>query len=110
MTGLAGDAGCIGAGGVPAGSGVGIDDKVCVAQPAIHRASAHAARAGSRVWIFATRSLIMGARTSYSMETLLWLLLEAGVALLLLVLIVWWTWPRDRTGNAARGDGTDREG
>jgi hypothetical protein len=28
------------------------------------------------------------------MESLLWLLLEAGVALALLVLIVWWTWPR----------------
>ena len=23
-----------------------------------------------------------------------WLLLEAGVALAILVLIVWWTWPR----------------
>ena len=23
-----------------------------------------------------------------------WLLLEAGVALVLLLLIVWWTWPR----------------
>lgn len=28
------------------------------------------------------------------MESLLWLLLEAGVALALLLLIVWWTWPR----------------
>lgn len=28
------------------------------------------------------------------MEPLLWLLLEAGTALALLVLIVWWTWPR----------------
>ncbi|MDH5536320.1 MAG: hypothetical protein OEZ08_12235 [Betaproteobacteria bacterium] len=28
------------------------------------------------------------------MEPLLWLVLEAGVALGLLVLIVWWTWPR----------------
>jgi hypothetical protein len=25
---------------------------------------------------------------------LLWLLLEAAVALLLLIAIVWWTWPR----------------
>jgi hypothetical protein len=25
-----------------------------------------------------------------------WLLLEAGVALLVLILIVWWTWPRGR--------------
>jgi hypothetical protein len=30
------------------------------------------------------------------MESLLWLLLEAGVALALLLLIVWWTWPRKR--------------
>jgi hypothetical protein len=28
------------------------------------------------------------------METLWWLLLEAGVALGLLIFIVWWTWPR----------------
>ncbi len=28
------------------------------------------------------------------MEPLLWLVLEAAVALGLLVLIVWWTWPR----------------
>jgi hypothetical protein len=27
---------------------------------------------------------------------LLWLLLEAAVALLLLIAIVWWTWPRQR--------------
>jgi hypothetical protein len=30
------------------------------------------------------------------MDTLLWLLLEAGVALALLVFIVWWTWPRQK--------------
>jgi len=28
------------------------------------------------------------------MDALLWLMLEAGVALALLVFIVWWTWPR----------------
>lgn len=28
------------------------------------------------------------------MDGLLWLLLEAGVALALLIFIVWWTWPR----------------
>jgi hypothetical protein len=38
------------------------------------------------------------------MEGLLLLLLEAGVALALLVFIVWWTWPR-RTLR----DGRDRE-
>lgn len=31
----------------------------------------------------------------FSMD-LLWLLLEAGVALMLLLGIVWWTWPRAR--------------
>jgi hypothetical protein len=25
---------------------------------------------------------------------MLWLVLEAGVALAILILIVWWTWPR----------------
>jgi hypothetical protein len=29
---------------------------------------------------------------------LFWLLLEAGVALALLLGIVWWTWPRKRRG------------
>lgn len=31
------------------------------------------------------------------MESLLWLVLEAGIALLLLVFIVWWTWPRKKS-------------
>lgn len=30
------------------------------------------------------------------MESLIWLLLEAGIALMLLVFIVWWTWPRKK--------------
>ena len=34
------------------------------------------------------------------------LLLEAGVALALLVFIVWWTWPRrPRDGNSKEGPG-----
>lgn len=41
--------------------------------------------------------------SSAAMEGLMWLLIEAGVALLLLVLIVWWTWPRARRGK----DGDD---
>ncbi|MGZ8228987.1 MAG: hypothetical protein ACXW2A_04520 [Burkholderiales bacterium] len=39
---------------------------------------------------------------------LLWLLLEAGVALALLLLIVWWTWPRppcDAMRDEKRSDG-----
>ncbi|HET9663103.1 MAG TPA: hypothetical protein VFP00_02660 [Burkholderiales bacterium] len=31
------------------------------------------------------------------MDALLWLLVEAGVALALLLLIVWWTWPRKKS-------------
>jgi len=36
------------------------------------------------------------------MESLFWLLLEAGVALLILILIVWWTWPKKRRQDSAR--------
>lgn len=40
------------------------------------------------------------------MEALLWLLLEAGVALALLLLIVWWTWPRRKPdGERPSGSG-----
>jgi hypothetical protein len=37
------------------------------------------------------------------------LLLEAGVALALLVFIVWWTWPRrnPRDASAGKKDGAD---
>jgi hypothetical protein len=38
------------------------------------------------------------------MEALFWLILEAAVALALLLGIVWWTWPRKR-----RADGDERE-
>ncbi len=36
---------------------------------------------------------------------MLWLLLEAGVALAILLFIVWWTWPRkpDRPDDSGRG-------
>jgi hypothetical protein len=30
------------------------------------------------------------------MEALFWLLFEAGLALFLLLFIVWWTWPRGK--------------
>jgi len=45
---------------------------------------------------------------SVVMESLLWLLLEAGVALALLLLIVWWTWPRKNPRNTRETDNTDR--
>jgi hypothetical protein len=35
---------------------------------------------------------------------LLLLLLEAGVALMLLLGIVWWTWPRSRPADEKRDD------
>jgi len=35
---------------------------------------------------------------------MLWLLLEAGVALAILVFIVWWTWPRARGKDDAPRD------
>ena len=34
---------------------------------------------------------------------LLWLLLEAAVALMLLLGIVWWTWPRGRRDHTSTG-------
>jgi len=43
---------------------------------------------------------------------LFWFLLEAGVALALLLGIVWWTWPRKRQEDATRKreeDATRRE-
>ena len=40
------------------------------------------------------------------MEGFLLLLLEAGVALAILLFIVWWTWPRRGPGG---GDSTDRQ-
>ena len=40
------------------------------------------------------------------MDGLLLLLLEAGVALALLLFIVWWTWPRRKPPDAP-GEGND---
>ncbi|HWI14410.1 MAG TPA: hypothetical protein VNT02_09155 [Burkholderiales bacterium] len=42
------------------------------------------------------------------MESLLWLLLEAGVALALLLLIVWWTWPRRKRDDGPVADDEKR--
>jgi len=38
------------------------------------------------------------------MDGLAWLLLEAGVALALLLFIVWWTWPRRKPPEGGEGD------
>jgi hypothetical protein len=40
---------------------------------------------------------------------LLWLLMEAGVALLLLLGIVWWTWPRAREDEAQAPDSKSKK-
>ena len=45
-------------------------------------------------------------RRNSEMDALLWLLLEAGVALALLLFIVWWTWPRSKSDD--RGEGGKR--
>ncbi len=37
------------------------------------------------------------------MESLLWLLIEAGIALLILIFIVWWTLPRRKSGDDKDG-------
>lgn len=42
------------------------------------------------------------------MESLFWLLLEAGVALALLLLIVWWTWPGKKPRDRKKSDDTGR--
>jgi len=60
-----------------------------------------------RGWIFGTDSLKCGIHQSITpfiaMESLLWLLLEAGIALLILIFIVWWTLPRKKSGNGKDG-------
>ena len=40
------------------------------------------------------------------MDGFLLLLLEAAVALALLIFIVWWTWPRSKPSNASDADKT----
>jgi hypothetical protein len=40
---------------------------------------------------------------------LFWLLLEAGVALALLLFIVWWTWPRGSAGKGGDEEHHDRK-
>jgi hypothetical protein len=42
------------------------------------------------------------------MESLLWFLLEAGLALAALILIVWWTWPKGSNDDARKDAPTDR--
>ena len=60
-------------------------------------------------WIFSGGSLKCRIPlTSIVMEPLFWLLLEAGVALALLLAIVWWTWPRKKPRDRNRTDDAGR--
>lgn len=43
------------------------------------------------------------------MESLLWFLLEAGLALTALIFIVWWTWPKGQRDATQKKAPTDRE-
>jgi hypothetical protein len=43
------------------------------------------------------------------MESLLWILLEAGLALAALIFIVWWTWPKGRPDDVKKPAQDDRE-
>jgi len=56
-----------------------------------------------RVWISEAGPLKWPA-----MDALLWLLLEAGVALALLIFIVWWTMPRRQRNQDSESEGRDR--
>jgi hypothetical protein len=66
----------------------------------------------SRAWNFAARSFIIAASITSPfafLMDLLWLLLEAGVALALLLGIVWWTWPRRAREHEAQSNERDPE-
>ena len=104
----AGGAGTGGATIAVAGGGVfGGEDS----QPARkHKITAIAAHFASG-WIFSGGSLkccIPLNQYSAVMESLFWLLLEAGVALALLLLIVWWTWPRKKPRDQNKTDEAGR--
>ena len=43
------------------------------------------------------------------MESLLWILLEAGLALAALILIVWWTWPKGSRDDTHEKTPKDRD-
>jgi hypothetical protein len=78
-----------------------------VAQLARVALSTAAIQQNARPWPFDVRSLIIGPRlTSFRIRSmdLLLLVLEAAVALLLLLGIVWWTWPRQRKDKTERDE------
>jgi hypothetical protein len=74
-----------------------------VLQPYASISAAPAAIRLSAGWLLKRASFIMAASIPSAFPmTLLLLLLEAGVALALLLGIVWWTWPRKPKDPAAR--------
>ena len=94
-----------GAGAVQGGAVGVVEDGVVHA--AAKRSVAHTDAHRESRWSFRAHSFMMAASIasplSYPVSMdLLWFLLEAGVALLLLLGIVWWTWPR---GEKPPGDG-----
>jgi hypothetical protein len=77
-------------GGAGVGARVSQDARASAAARTIARVPGARRRAGS---ITIAGSVRLRDRV---MDALLWLLLEAGVALALLLFIVWWTWPRKK--------------
>lgn len=50
-----------------------------------------------------TRCFATHARIYPKRASMFWLVLEAGVALAILIVIVWWTWPRPPRDDGDRG-------
>jgi len=101
LTGAAGGAGSVLEGTVfTAGTATGVAGGVgLLSGGAAHAVTSNRTAQGgsceSSAWSFPRRSFMIGQSiTSRFLMDLLWFLLEAGVALSLLLGIVWWTWPR----------------
>jgi hypothetical protein len=94
------------AAGAGLGVGTGATTGFCgagVSHPVSSETTAASAQHTRRGWIRGADWLKCGissiARSIapiFAMESLFWFMLEAGVALLILILIVWWTWPRKK--------------
>ena len=90
---------CVGGAG-EAGAGSGVTGGVLHAAASMMSAIAQAR--GSGAWIFFRGSRMMRRVYRRTFVDLFLLLLEAGVALALLIGIVWWTWPRKRKADGTR--------
>jgi len=108
--GLTGGAGVVSTGGsgcAGTGAGTGAGEGGVGDGGAPMRSDSHAVRANSAPMTIRRRSMMIAVgrtmRGSISQRSngffsdgafMLWLVFEAGVALAILVFIVWWTWPR----------------